>query len=113
MSVSSYAANPVYAALADMPIPGYATGQVIPRSMKQHLAILGDNNRETEVVSPLSTIEQAVINAMAKVNRDAGNSGGTVRLEIPVIISGIGEIGRAVQQFDMEYFKQSGRHAFS
>lgn len=112
-SVSAYAANPVYAALADIPIPGYATGQVIPRSMKQHLAVLGDNNRETEVVSPLSTIEQAVINAMAKVNRDAGNSGGTVRLEIPVIISGIGEIGRAVQQFDMEYFKQSGRHAFS
>ncbi len=114
VSPSTYAANPAYAALAEMPIPGYATGQVIPRSMKQHLAILGDNPRETEVVSPLSTIEQAVINAMAKVNRSAGNNnGGTVKIEIPVIINGIGEIGRAVQQFDMEFFKQTGRHAFS
>lgn len=111
---SPYAVNPAYASIASMDIPAYATGQVIPRSMKQHLAILGDNNRETEVVSPLSTIEQAVINAMAKINRDTGNNnGGTVRVEIPVIINGIGEIGRAVQQFDMEFFKQSGRHAFS
>lgn len=49
-----------FSALGNMEIPGYATGQVIPRSMKQHLAILGDNTRETEVVSPLSTIRQAL-----------------------------------------------------
>lgn len=112
---SPYAANPAYASLAGMDIPAYATGQVIPRSMKQHLAIMGDNNNETEVVSPLSTIEEAVINAMAKVNNamGGGNNGGTVTVEIPVIINGIGEIGRAVQQFDMEFFKQHGRHAFT
>lgn len=40
--------------------PGYATGQVMPRNMKKHLAWFGDNNKETEVVSPLSTIKQAV-----------------------------------------------------
>ncbi len=114
VAASPYAAVPDIAALADMPIPGYATGQVIPGSMKQHIAIRGDNTRETEVVSTLSKIEQAVINAMAKVNRDVGNNnGGTVKIEIPVIINGIGEIGRAVQQFDMEFFKQNGRHAFS
>ncbi len=111
---SPYAANPAIAALSNAEIPGYATGQVIPRTMKQHLAVLGDNNRETEVVSPLSTIEQAVVNAMAKVNGSIGNNGGgSVTIEIPVTISGIGEIGRAVQQFDMEFFKQNGRHAFT
>lgn len=109
--VSPYAANPVIAALADMPIPGYATGQVIPRSMRQHLAILGDNTRETEVVSPLSTIEQAVINAMAKVG-GVGTGGGSLTVEIPVILNG-NEIGRAVQKFDAEFLKQNGRHAFA
>lgn len=68
--------SPAVAALSNFDIPGYATGQVIPRTMKKHLAILGDNPTETEVVSPLSTIEQAVINAMAKVNGSANNSGG-------------------------------------
>lgn len=46
--------------LNNIPIPGYAMGQVIPRTMQKHLAWLGDNNRETEVVSPLSTIRQAL-----------------------------------------------------
>lgn len=71
-----YSMHPAIEKLNNMPIPGYATGQVIPRTMQKHLAWLGDNNRETEVVSPLSTIEQAVINAMAKVNGGANNSGG-------------------------------------
>ena len=37
--------SPVVAALSDVEIPAYATGQVIPRTMKQHLAVLGDNTR--------------------------------------------------------------------
>lgn len=109
------------ASLANAEIPGYATGQVIPRTMKQHLAILGDNNRETEVVSPLSTIKQANKESLLEVltelgltsGRNGNNGGGSVTIEIPVTISGIGEIGRAVQQFDMEFFKQNGRHAFT
>lgn len=71
-----YSAYPAIEKLNNMPIPGYATGQVIPRTMQKHLAWLGDNNRETEVVSPLSTIEQAVINAMAKVNGAANTGSG-------------------------------------
>lgn len=108
---STFSLNPAMAALSNVEFPAYATGQVIPTSMKQHLAWLGDNPRETEVVSPLSTIEQAVMNAMEKFNGGAG--GGNVTVEIPVIIDGIGEIGRAVQQFDREFFKQTGRHAFT
>ncbi len=51
-------------------IPELATGTVIPANYGRFLAMLGDNKRETEVVSPLSTIEQAVRNAMAGGNRE-------------------------------------------
>ena len=57
-------------------IPGYATGQVIPARMRQHLAILGDNNRETEVVSPLSTIKQANKESLLEVLSELGLTGG-------------------------------------
>ena len=74
---SSRMASPLYqapelAALSTMEIPAYATGQVIPRTMRQHLAILGDNTRETEVVSPLSTMKQALKEALIE-------TGGTQR----------------------------------
>lgn len=101
---SPYAATPAIAALANAPIPSYATGQVIPRSMKQHLAIREDNNRETEVVSHLSTIEQAVINAMAKVNGSANNSGGNI-YQFAVDGRVFFEI---MQKYAEEYKKQSG-----
>ena len=52
----------------DVKIPGYASGTVIPPNMSAHLAVLGDNNTETEVVSPLSTIEQALRNVMSEQN---------------------------------------------
>lgn len=108
-----YAANPAFAALSTAPIPKLATGAVIPAN-KEFLAVLGDQKHGTNVEAPLGMIEEAVINAIAKVNAASGNgSSGNITLEIPVVINGIGEIGRAVQQFDREFFKQSGRHAFT
>ena len=44
-------------------IPGLATGAVVPPN-REFMAILGDNKRETEVVSPLSTMKQAMLEAM-------------------------------------------------
>lgn len=72
---SPYSAIPQMAALSKMEFPGYATGQVIPTSMKKHLAWLGDNPRETEVVSPLSTIKQANKEAVLEVLSELGLSG--------------------------------------
>lgn len=74
---SPYAANPAYAALSSTPIPRLATGAVIPAN-KEFLAVLGDQKHGTNVEAPLSTIEQAVINAMAKVGvvGNSGSSGG-------------------------------------
>lgn len=68
-----YSVHPAIAKLSNVEIPGYATGQVIPRTMKQHLAMLGDNNQETEVVSPLSTMKQAFKEAMTEIGGMGGN----------------------------------------
>ena len=58
----------------DIPqIPHLATGTVVPANYGEFLAVLGDNKRETEVVSPLSTIEQAVGNAMSKYGGVGGD----------------------------------------
>lgn len=108
-----YSANPAFAALSTTPIPKLATGAVIPAN-REFLAVLGDQKHGTNIEAPLGMIEEAVINAIAKVNANSGNNNsGNITLEIPVIINGIGEIGRAVQKFDREFFKQTGRHAFT
>ena len=52
-------------------IPRLATGAVIPAN-REFLAVLGDQKSGTNVEAPLSTIEQAVENAM---NRRGGGSG--------------------------------------
>lgn len=71
-SISPYANVPGVEALANAKFPGYATGQVIPRTMKRHLAWLGDNNQETEVVSPISTIEDALENTAVRLGLTGG-----------------------------------------
>lgn len=74
-------------------IPPLATGTVIPANYGNFLAMLGDNKRETEVVSPLSTIEQAVRNAMAGTNKEQ-------TIHVHVMLDGR-EIGRvAVKAVD-------------
>lgn len=50
-------------------IPYLAQGMVVPANYGEFLAVLGDNRKDTEVVSPLSTIKQAV----AEVIGSGGN----------------------------------------
>ncbi len=57
-------------------IPALASGAVVPPN-REFLAILGDNKRETEVVSPLSTMKEA----MAQVLTENGNGELTVLLK--------------------------------
>lgn len=112
-STEPYSYHPAIAKLSNIEIPKLATGAVLPAN-REFLALVGDQKHGTNIEAPLSTIEEAVINAMAKVNANSeNNGGGSVTIEIPVIINGIGEIGRAVQKFDKEFFKQNHRHAFT
>lgn len=106
--VMSYSAMPQMAALSKMEFPGYATGQVIPTSMKKHLAWLGDNKHETEVVSPLSTIEKAVENAM---ERAGGMGVRKVTIEIPLVVDGR-ELTRVVQDYDLQAYGRRGKGLF-
>ena len=95
-----------FASLSNKDFPGYATGQVIPRTMKQHLAWLGDNNKETEVVSPLSTIEQAVVNAM---NRSGS---GEITIKIPIYLDGK-KITEAVVNYGKIQQMSTGNNIFN
>lgn len=47
-------------------LPMLAEGTVVPKQAGMFAAILGDNNRETEVVSPLSTMKQAFREAIGE-----------------------------------------------
>lgn len=64
--VSAYASIPYK-------MPMLATGTVVPPRAGMFAAILGDNNRETEVVSPLSTMKQDLKEALAESNISGGN----------------------------------------
>lgn len=58
-------------------IPALATGTVVPPN-REFLAMLGDNKTETEVVSPLSTMKQAMMEALA----ESGGGGGEITLHL-------------------------------
>ena len=53
-------------------IPALASGAVIPPNRK-FLAVLGDQKSGTNVEAPLSTIKQAVMEAMAQGSREPIN----------------------------------------
>ena len=81
-------------------IPMLATGTVVPRQSREFAAILGDNNRETEVVSPLSTMKQAMMEALTESGY--GNGG-------DVYISADGDLDAIVRLFKFKIEKENKR----
>lgn len=71
---SRYSAYQTPAVAASYSMPRLATGTVVPPRAGEFAAILGDNKHETEVVSPLSTMKQALKEALEETgmngNRD-------------------------------------------
>ena len=63
----------------DWAIPKLATGTVVPANYGEFTAILGDNKREPEVVSPLSTMKQALKEALEE---NGGSGDGDIVLTI-------------------------------
>lgn len=61
-------------------LPRLASGTVVPPRAGEFAAILGDNNREAEVVSPLSTMKQALIEALGEFG-GAGDINLTLNLD--------------------------------
>lgn len=84
----------------EVSIPRLATGTVVPANFGEFAAILGDNKRETEVVSPLSTIKKAVKEAQ----KESGDGG-----EIIIVLQLDGEeIFREVVRRNRIYKKSNG-----
>lgn len=79
----------VYAAIPYQ-MPRLATGTVVPPRAGEFAAILGDNNRETEVVSPLSTMKQALKEALAESN--IGNNNQIVKAELVLDSTKFGQL---------------------
>lgn len=93
--------------LQEIHLPRLATGTVVPRQSSEFMAILGDNNREAEVVSPLSTMKQAFMEALAESN---GLGNGTVNLVLN--LDGKTVYNRMVQ-LDREHANRTGMSGFA
>lgn len=89
-------------------IPHLANGTYVPANYGNFLAVLGDNKREPEVVSPVSKIEEAVENVLNR--RGGGNNTGDIHVH--VYLEGK-EIHREVVRQDNQYAKQTGHSAFA
>lgn len=86
--------------LPNITVPRLATGTVVPANYGEFLAVLGDNKREAEVVSPISTIKQALIEAMTEIGStgDSGDINLTVNLDGEVIFNNIVKRNNAVKK---------------
>nr|DAH51928.1 MAG TPA: minor tail protein [Bacteriophage sp.] len=84
-------------------IPYLAKGTVVPRNAGEFAAILGDNKRETEVVSPLSTMKQAMMDAL----KESGNNGGSSPQYIVLNIDG-NEFIRWLRDQNGQYRNRTG-----
>lgn len=72
------------AAISPITLPRLATGTVVPAHYGEFRAILGDNKREPEIVSPLSTMRKAV-----REELDAnGGSGRTIQIHQVIQLDG-------------------------
>jgi hypothetical protein len=79
-------------------MPRLATGTVVPPRAGEFAAILGDNNRETEVVSPLSTMKQALKEALFEAGM--GNGNGNIEIKFTGDLAQLARILRP--QIEME-----------
>ena len=82
-------------------IPRLANGTVIPANYGEFAAILGDNKRDPEIVSPIPAMKQAFLEALAESGMIGGGSG-----DIVIEIDGR-EVFRAVKK---ENDTQKRRH---
>ena len=88
-------------------LPRLATGTVVPRQSREFAAILGDNNRETEVVSPLSTMKQAMVEALQESGYYRQSESSDIVINIDVW-----EVFRVVKKQNDSYIQRTGRSAF-
>lgn len=91
--------------LPTVSIPRLATGTVVPRNYGEYTAILGDNKREPEVVSPLSTMKQAVREVM---NELGGDNSRPISISIYTTLDGK-VVGQSVIEYHNGVVRRTGK----
>ena len=86
-------------------IPKLATGTVVPANYGEFLAVLGDNKREPEVVSPLSTMEQALDNVIQK----RGGIGGDIVIHYTAELNGK-KVHKEVVRINKQEIRKTGHN---
>ena len=99
-TVPSYASTG-YASFSSI-IPRLATGTVVPPKAGEFAAILGDNNKDYEVVSPLGTMKQAFKEAIEEMG---GIGNGTAKADL--IIDGT-KFGQLVYKYNNKETQRVG-----
>lgn len=89
-------------------IPHLATGTVVPANYGEFLAVLGDNKHETEVVSPLSTMKQAMKEAIAEMGGGFGGNGDVV-LPINLNIDGR-KVHKEIARINKQEIRKTGNN---
>ena len=92
----------VYPNFADIKIPKLATGAYVPANYGEFLAVLGDNKREAEIVSPISAMKQAFKEALAEGNIGGGDVHNVIYLDGDPIFD-------SIVKRNNEEIKRSGR----
>lgn len=83
-------------------LPRLASGTVVPPRAGEFAAILGDNRRETEVVSPLSTMQEALKKAILEVGSMGGGD-----ITAHIYLDGR-ELGKSTVKFVREEKRRTG-----
>ncbi len=99
--------------LSQIYIPRLATGTVVPPNAGEFMAVLGDNKKETEVVSPLSTIKQAVAEVVGSGNNNRTNE--LLELLIAVVKSKhllVSDVGKAAAEYANKEYERTGESVF-
>ena len=89
-------------------IPKLASGTVVPANYGEFLAILGDNKREAEVVSPISAMKQAFKEAMTEM----GESGTGDMMHVTVKLPNGKVLFDEVVRAEKENYSQTGKLIF-
>lgn len=105
LGISEYSLHTSVPSVASVSLPHLASGTVVPPRAGEFAAILGDNKRETEVVSPLSTMKKAMIEALQAVGM-ADNSGDIVG---HIYLDGK-ELGNSTVKFVRQETKRTGKN---
>ena len=95
--------------LDEVHIPKLATGAYVPANYGEFLAVLGDNKREAEVVSPISAMKQA----MAEVLAEYGGTGNSGDIHITLTMPDGRVLFEAVADENNKIKKRTGRSAFA